>query len=178
MKIRQFLLSHRKALIAIAVFVMFIGTSVYQSIYANDDGIPTTTIYWLQETPILLDRDATWILPHDRGYLIVTNDGTYAVHINAGMSLSFVHTADEPQTKFHACFTCDDTYRILCTEQTEQTYSYSLRTVSPFSIRPVIRPYSILTSFSSFAFCFSDRNTIIFCDNIHTKFCSVNFQLF
>lgn len=130
MKIRQFLLSHRKALIVVAFLVMFIGTSVYQSIYANDDGIPTTTIYWPLENSPLVDRDATWILPHDSGYLIITNQGTLAAHINAGMSLSFVHTADEPQTKFHACFSNDQIYRILCTAQTEQAYTYSLRTVS------------------------------------------------
>lgn len=130
MNIRQFLLSHRKALIVVAFLVMFIGTSVYQSIYANDDGIPTTTIYWPLENSPLVDRDATWILPHDSGYLIITNQGTLAAHINAGMSLSFVHTADEPQTKFHACFSNDQIYRILCTAQTEQAYTYSLRTVS------------------------------------------------
>ena len=130
MNIRQFLLSHRKALIVVAFLVMFIGTSVYQSIYANDDGIPTTTIYWPLENSPLVDRDATWILPHDSGYLIITSQGTLAAHINAGMSLSFVHTADEPQTKFHACFSNDQIYRILCTAQTEQAYTYSLRTVS------------------------------------------------
>ena len=130
MNIRQFLLSHRKALIVVAFLVMFIGTSVYQSIYANDDSIPTTTIYWPLENSPLIDRDATWILPHDSGYLIITNQGTLAAHINAGMSLSFVHTADEPQTKFHACFSNDQIYRILCTAQTEQAYTYSLRTVS------------------------------------------------
>ena len=130
MNIRQFLLSHRKALIVVAFLIMFIGTSVYQSIYANDDGIPTTTIYWPLENSPLVDRDATWILPHDSGYLIITNQGTLAAHINAGMSLSFVHTADEPQTKFHACFSNDQIYRILCTAQTEQAYTYSLRTVS------------------------------------------------
>ena len=130
MKIRQFLLSHRKALIVVAFLIMFIGTSVYQSIYANDDGIPTTTIYWPLENSPLVDRDATWILPHDSGYLIITSQGTLAAHINAGMSLSFVHTADEPQTKFHACFSNDQIYRILCTAQTEQAYTYSLRTVS------------------------------------------------
>ena len=130
MKIRQFLLSHRKALIVVAFLIMFIGTSVYQSIYANDDDIPTTTIYWPLENSPLVDRDATWILPHDSGYLIITSQGTLAAHINAGMSLSFVHTADEPQTKFHACFSNDQIYRILCTAQTEQAYTYSLRTVS------------------------------------------------
>ena len=130
MNIRQFLLSHRKALIVVAFLVMFIGTSVYQSIYANDDGIPTTTIYWPLENSPLVDRDATWILPHDSGYLIITSQGTLAAHINAGMSLSFVHTADEPQTKFHACFSNDQIYRILCTAQTEQAYTYSLRAVS------------------------------------------------
>ncbi len=130
MKIRQFLLSHRKIWITLAVLVVFISTSVYQSIYANDDGIPTTTVYWLQENPLLLDRDATWILPQDGGYLSVTNDGTLAVHINAGMSLSFVHTADDAQKKFHACFAEDEVYRILCTEQTEDAPAYSLRTVS------------------------------------------------
>ena len=130
MNIRQFLLSHRKALIVVAFLVMFIGTSVYQSIYANDDGIPTTTIYWPLENSPLFDRDATWILPHDSGYLMITSQGTLAAHINAGMSLSFIHTADEPQTKFHACFSNDQTYRILCTAQTEQAYTYSLRTVS------------------------------------------------
>ena len=130
MNIRQFLLSHRKALIVVAFLIMFIGTSVYQSIYANDDDIPTTTIYWPLENSPLVDRDATWILPHDSGYLIITNQGTLAAHINAGMSLSFVHTADEPQTKFHACFSNDQIYRILCTAQTEQAYTYSLRTVS------------------------------------------------
>ena len=104
MNIRQFLLSHRKALIVVAFLIMFIGTSVYQSIYANDDGIPTTTIYWPLENSPLVDRDATWILPHDSGYLIITSQGTLAAHINAGMSLSFVHTADEPQTKFMHAF--------------------------------------------------------------------------
>lgn len=130
MKLRQFLLSHRKALIVVAFLVMFIGTSVYQSIYANDDGIPTTTIYWPLENSPLFDRDATWILPHDSGYLMITSQGTLAAHINAGMSLSFVHTADKPQTKFHACFSNDQIYRILCTAQTEQTLTYSLRAVS------------------------------------------------
>lgn len=130
MNIRQFLLSHRKALIVVAFLVMFIGTSVYQSIYANDDGIPTTTIYWPLENSPLVDRDATWILPHDSGYLIITSQGTLAAYINTGMSLSFVHTADEPQTKFHACFSNDQIYRILCTAQTEQAYTYSLRAVS------------------------------------------------
>ena len=130
MKIRQFLLSNRKVWITLAVLVVFIGTSVYQSIYANEDGLPTTTVYWMIEEPIQIDRDAAWILPHDGGYLLTTNDGTLACGINAGMSLSFLHTAYETQTKLLACAADDEDYRILCAEQEEQAYVYSLRTVS------------------------------------------------
>ena len=130
MKIRQFLLSHRKVWISLAVLVVFVGASVYQSIYANDDGLPTTTVYWLVEDPLQIDRDASWVLPHDGGYLMVTNEGTLACGINAGMSLSFVYTADDAQTKLLACCACDEDYLILCAGQAESEYLYSLRTVS------------------------------------------------
>ena len=130
MKIHQFLMSHRKVWITMAVLVIIISASVYQSIYADDDGIPTTKVYWMQKDPIVLDRASTWISPHNSGYLIITNNGTLACELNAGMSLTFLHTADDPATTFCACFAGDEQYQILCTEQTEQGYSYSLRTVS------------------------------------------------
>ncbi len=130
MKIRRFLLSHRKILIVFTVMLLLITLSVYQSIYADDDGIPTSTVYWMVEPPFLLDKASTWILPHNGGYLCVTNDGTVACELNAGMSLSFCYTADEPLVKFHALYAKDDTYQILCSAEHDTGYTYSLQTVS------------------------------------------------
>jgi len=149
-KIRQFLMFHRKVFIAVAVILILISTAVYQSIHANDDGIPTTKVYWMMDT-LPLDRLSTWILPHNNGYLSVTNSGTLVCELNAGMSLSFYYPANDPNLKFHACFAKDEQYQILCTEQSEQGCMYSLRTVSADGER--IKDIDLFTSDAAFVDC-------------------------
>ena len=74
MHIQRFFHSHRKSLISVAVIIFLVVISVYQSIYADNDGIPTTTIYWLQETPVNLHGSSAWIYPHNGGFLAISDD--------------------------------------------------------------------------------------------------------
>ena len=63
MHIHRFFRSHRKGLISVAVIMLLAVMSVYQSIYADNDGIPTSTVYWIQDMTAKSMMTATEIRP-------------------------------------------------------------------------------------------------------------------
>jgi len=130
MNIRHFFYSHRKGLILIAIIVFLISISVFQSIYADDDGIPTTTVYWLQEAPVNLHGSSAWILPHNGGFLAISDDRKSVFELNAGMSLSLHKKLDDPHQTALALFAENNTYQLLCATESDTGYTYSLLILS------------------------------------------------
>lgn len=157
-RIHLFMRHHKTAFIAIFTLLLFISISVYQSIYADDDGIPTAKVYWMTDTPLPIDKLSTWILPHNGGYLIITDNGTLACELNAGLSLSFFYPSDDPQTIFHACFSEDNRYQILSSKPSGQVFKYSLRTVSADG--EIIAETILTESAAAYVDCRMEQNTL------------------
>lgn len=151
MEIRRFFLSHRKAFITFAVIVLLIATAVYQSVYADDDGIPTTTVYWLQDTPVNLHGSSAWIIPHKGGFLTISDDRKSVFELNAGMSLSLHQKMDDPHLTALALFAENDTYQLLCCTESDTGYTYSLHTLSADG--KTLRTDSLCDSDSAFLDC-------------------------
>lgn len=157
-RIHLFMRHHKMVIIAVCTLLLFISISVYQSIYADEDGIPTTKVYWMVDTPLPIDKLSTWILPHNGGYLIITDNGTLACELNAGMSLSFIYPSDDPTTTFHACFAEDHCYQILSSKPAGQAFTYSLRTVSAEG--EIIAETILTESTSAYVDCRMEQNTL------------------
>ncbi|MBE6659346.1 MAG: hypothetical protein E7604_13030 [Ruminococcaceae bacterium] len=158
MHIHRFFRSHRKGLISVAVIIFLVVISVYQSIYADNDGIPTTTIYWLQETPVNLHGSSAWIYPHNGGFLAISDDKKSVFALNAGMSLTLHSKIDDPHRTALALFAENDTYRLLCGTKSNTGYIYSLHTLSADGVN--LRTESFLDSEAAFLDCRMNRRCL------------------
>ena len=158
MHIHRFFRSHRKGLISVAVIILLAVMSVYQSIYADDDGIPTSTVYWIQDTPVNLHGSSAWIYPHNGGFLAISDDRNSVFALNAGMSLSLHSKIDDPYRTALALFEENDTYRLLCGTGSEAGYTYSLHTLSADGVN--LRTESFFDSEAAFLDCRMNRRCL------------------